>query len=148
KSEQYFYLYFPSIVAFFVAIISLGANLCITHVILVDPRQYFLLGIGFVDHAAGSSVNPLQFAKALTVIVGIFFLVTATFAALTSKLGELLNRGSPLAGYSTNVAGSLFGIVSFSVVSYFVWPLLAWLIVVYVSLLYLYLYELIFKLAM
>jgi len=130
--------WFPRFVYYLVLIIGAAAGLGITHVIFVDPRKYFLLGLGFGDHAVQSIPSLVQTIKALLVIVSLFFLVMATFAALTSKVGALLNKERPLTGYSINVAGSLLGILAFSLVSYLQCPPAVWLALVFCSLFYFY----------
>lgn len=130
--------WFPRLVCLLIFIIAWASGLGITHVIFVDPRQYFLLGIGFGDHVAQSIPSLFQTFKAIFVIVSLFFLTMITFAALTSKAGELLNQERPLRGYSINVTGSLLGIAGFSLVSYLEWPPVVWLIIVFPPLLYFY----------
>lgn len=137
KSDRLF-SWFPRLIALLVVIIALARGLGLTHVIFVDPRQYFLLGQGFADHAAQSIPPLLQTVKALTVIVSLFFLVVATFATLGTKVGELLNQEKPLTGYSINVAGSLLGIAGFSLVSNLQWAPTSWLLLVFCPLLYFY----------
>jgi spermidine synthase len=130
--------WFPRLACLLIFIISWANSLGITHVIFVDPRQYFLLGTGFGDHAAQSVPSLFQTFKAIIVIVLVFFLTMATFATLTTKVGELLNQEKPLTGYSINVMGSLLGIAGFSLVSYLEWPPIVWLILVFLPLLYFY----------
>ncbi len=137
KSEKLF-TWFPRLICCLVVIIAGANGFGITHVIFVDPRQFFLLGTGFGDHDVQSVPSLLQTIKALAVIVGIFFLVMLTFATLASKIGELLNRERPLAGYSTNVVGSLLGIIGFSLVSYLQWSPTLWLVLAFLPLLYFY----------
>lgn len=120
---------FPVLLAVLVMVIAGARGFGITHVVFADPRQFFLLGAGFGDHAADSVPSILQTLKALVVIVGVFFLVVATFAALTAKLGALLNREKPLVAYSINVAGSLAGILAFTLASYLQTGPLVWLTV-------------------
>src|SRR3989304_4627425 len=48
--EDLFVRWFPRVVCCLSIIIAGAAGLGITHVIFVDPRQYFLLGSGFGDH--------------------------------------------------------------------------------------------------
>ncbi|HZD41170.1 MAG TPA: hypothetical protein VE131_10640 [Terriglobales bacterium] len=122
-------LWFPRFFLCLVIVIAMASRIGITHVIFLDPRQYFVLGAGFGDHAAQSMPSVLGTMKGLLVIVSVFFLVVATFATLTAKLGSLLNREKPLTAYSINVAGSLLGIVGFSLASYYQWPPFAWLLV-------------------
>lgn len=129
KSDRIF-LWFPRLFLCLVILIAMAPVLGITHVIFLDPREYFLLGSGFGDHAVQSIPSILSTTKALIVIVSVFFLVVATFATLTVKLGAFLNQEKPLIAYSINVAGSLLGIVGFSLVSYFHWPPVAWLLAV------------------
>lgn len=138
KSDRLF-LWFPRLLLFLVILIAYAPVIGITHVVFVDPRQFFLLGIGFGDHAAQSIPSLLKTIKALIVIISVFFLVVATFATLTSKLGVLLNQEKPLIAYSINVAGSLLGIVAFSLISYFHCPPVVWLLFVLVPLSYFYL---------
>jgi spermidine synthase len=128
--------WFPRLACLLVVIIAEASSLGITHVIFVDPRQYLLFGSGFGDHALNSVPSYLQSLKAITVIAFLFFLTMATFASLTSRLGEMLNRERPLAGYSINVAGSLLGVAGFSLVSYLQWPPVIWLILTFLPLLY------------
>lgn len=129
KSDRMF-LWFPRLFLCLVILIATAPGLGITHVIFLDPRKYFLLGVGFGDHAVQSIPSILSTIKGLIVIVSVFFLVVATFATLTAKLGAFLNQEKPLIAYSINVAGSLLGIVGFSLVSYFQWPPSAWLLLV------------------
>ena len=131
-------LWFPRLFLCLVILISMASPLGITHVVFVDPRQYFLLGLGFGDHAVQSIPSILKTIKGLIVIISVFFLVVATFATLTAKLGALLNQEKPLIAYSINVAGSLLGIVGFSLVSYFQWPPVVWLLLILSLLFYFY----------
>jgi SAM-dependent methyltransferase len=117
--------WFPRLLFALVVIIAGAKGFGLTHIVFVDPREFFLLGVGLGDHAE-TAPSLLKMLKGLGVIVGMFFLVVATFAALTAKLGELLNREKPLVAYSINVAGSLAGILAFTLASYlqtgpFVW---------------------------
>ena len=139
RVERLFYTWFPKLCVYLVLVISLAPMIGITHVVFVDPRQYFLLGTGLGDRAADSAPSLLQTLKALAVIVGLYFFVVAAFAALCSKLGELLNRLTPLTGYSINVFGSLCGVALFSVVSFLYWPPAVWLTIVYLLLIYFHL---------
>ena len=136
KSDKIF-PWFPRLVCLLIFIIAWAKGLGITHVIFVDPLQYFLLG-RFEYHGDKSVFSLLQTAKAIFVIISLFFLTMGTFAALTSKAGELMNQESPLRGYSINVAGSLLGIIGFSLISYLELPPFIWLIIVFVPLLYFY----------
>jgi len=138
SADLLFYKAFPRLIGLLAAIIALAPVLDLTRVIFVDPRQYFLLGFGFGDHAEVSAPSFFQATKAYLVIVFVFILVVATFTALTSKLGEFLNRQTPLLGYSINVLGSLLGILGFSIVSYIESTPLLWLLLVYFLLLYFY----------
>jgi len=136
SADTLFYKTFPRLIGILASIIALAPALDLTRVIFVDPRQYFLLGVGFGDHALTSVPSMFQAAKAYVVIVSIFGLIVATFAALTSKMGQLLNEKIPLRAYSINVAGSLLGIAGFSIVSYIQSPPLLWLVLVYIATLY------------
>lgn len=136
SADRLFYKAFPRLIGVLASIIALAPVLDLTRVIFVDPRQYFLLGVGFGDHAETSVPSLFQATKAYVVIVSIFALIVATFAALTSKLGQLLNQETPLRGYSINVLGSLLGILGFSIVSYIESPPLLWLLLVYIAVLY------------
>lgn len=127
-------VWFPRLFFVLVVLIAGAKGFGITHVVFVDPRQYFLLGVGFGDHAVDSVPSLLKTAQALIVIVSVFFLVVATFASLTARLGALLNRERPLVAYSINIAGSLAGIVAFSFVSYLRLPPPAWLAIALVPL--------------
>ena len=137
KSEQLL-RWFPVLFFVLVVVIAGAHHLGITHVIFVDPRQYFLLGTGFGDHALESIPSILKTVKALFVIVSVFFLVMATFAALAAKIGALMERLRPLPGYSINVLGSLLGIVGFSLVAHLEWSPVIWLIFVCLPLLRFY----------
>jgi hypothetical protein len=138
SADELFYRWFPRFIGGLAAIIALAPVLDLTRVIFVDPRQYFLLGTGFGDHAEVSAPSFFQATKAYFVIVFVFILVVATFTALTSKMGEFLNRQTPLLGYSVNVLGSLLGILGFSIASYVESPPLVWLLLVYLLLVYFY----------
>ena len=131
-----FFAWFPRLICYLVIIIAGAAGFGLTHVIFVDPKQYFLLGVGFGDHASLSIPSFLQVTKALFVIVAVFFLVMAVFASLASKLGHLLNQDRPLRGYSLNVAGSLFGVIGFSLVSFLHSPPAVWFFIFFSGMLY------------
>src|SRR5262245_52374414 len=133
--EDLFIRWFPRVVCCLAIIIAGAAGLGITHVIFVDPRQYFLLGSGFGDHDLKFAESFLKTGKAILVIVGLFFLVMMTFATLATKLARLLNQEKPLKGYSINVLGSLFGILTFSAVCFLQLPPPAWLALAFVGLL-------------
>ena len=130
--------WFPRLIFILIFVISWAFSWGITYVVFADPRQFFFLGTMFGDHAAQSTPSLYQTIKAITVIVSVFFLTMATFATLTSKIGELINNEKPLNGYSLNVAGSLLGIIGFSLISYLEWPPFIWLIIVFIPLLYFY----------
>ncbi len=134
RCERLFYHWFPKCFVVLVVIIALAPTLGITHVIFADPRQYFILGSGMGDHAASSAPSLYQTMKALSVIVGLYFLVMVVFSTLCTKLGESLNRTEPLEGYSINVLGSLCGVAVFSLVSFLRWPPGFWLILIFISL--------------
>lgn len=139
RAERLFYNWFPRLCVYLILIITLAPLIGITHVIFVDPRQYFILGTGLGDRGANSAPSIVQTVKALVVIVGLYFFVVLVFAALCSKLGELLNRIKPLTGYSINVLGSLCGVFLFSLVSFLHWPPAVWLIIVYLLVIYFHL---------
>ena len=139
------FLWFPRLICILTILISGALVFGITHVIFVDPLQFFLLGGGFNWHFGNKSQQLFQITKAISVIVSIFFLVMMVFATLVSKIGELLNKEKPLWGYSINIAGSLLGIGAFSLVSYLEWQPLAWLILIYLPLLYFYRRQFIFS---
>lgn len=136
SAETLFYKTFPRLIGILASVIASAPALDLTRVIFVDPRQYFLLGAGFGDHALISAPSMLQAAKAYVVIVLVFGLIVATFAALTSKMGQLLNQEMPLRAYSINVLGSLLGIVGFTIISYIEAQPLLWLVLVYIAALY------------
>lgn len=136
--EDLFFRWFPRVVCCLSIIIAGAAGLGITHVIFVDPRQYFLLGSGFGSHDGYFIGSFLKTAKAILVIVGLFFLVMMTFATLATKLGQLLNRERPLKGYSINILGSLTGILAFSTVSFLQLPPPVWLALAFMGLLTFY----------
>jgi SAM-dependent methyltransferase len=139
KNSDIIFPRFPILVCLLAFIIAFASRLDITHVIFVsDPKQYFLLGGWFGTRSTGSVLPFFQTAKGVFVIVSLFFLTMATFATLTSKIGELLNQEQPLVGYSINVVGSLLGIIGFSLVSHFEWPPAIWLILVFLPLLHFY----------
>ena len=68
-SERMFYSWFPKLCIYLTLIIALAPLIGITHVIFVDPREFFLLGSGLGDHEAASAPSILQTLKALMVIV-------------------------------------------------------------------------------
>jgi len=138
-SERMFYTWFPKLCIYLTLIIALAPLIGITHVIFVDPREFFLLGSGLGDHEAASAPSIFETLKALIVIVSLYFMVVAVFACLCTKLGELLNRFKPLTGYSLNVLGSLSGVFLFSLVSFLGWPPAVWLIIAYFLLIYFHL---------
>jgi spermidine synthase len=113
--------WFPKLICYLTIIIAGAKGFGITHVIFTNPEEFFLLG------SWPSAPSLLQRIKALLVIVSLFFLVMATFAAIASKVGNLLNREKGLTGYSINVFGSLIGILAFSCMSYLEWPPTIWL---------------------
>lgn len=131
RADKLFYIWFPRLCVYLVLIVALAPLIGITHVIFVDPRQFFILGVGLGDHAESSAPSLWLTVKALSVIVFLYFLVVAVFAALCTKLGELLNRTKPLAGYSLNVFGSLCGVALFSVFAFLHWPPAVWLVIIY-----------------
>ncbi|MFN8007717.1 MAG: hypothetical protein U0V70_11950 [Terriglobia bacterium] len=130
--------WFPRLVCILTVVISAAIAFGITHIVFVDPLQFFLLGGGFSWNFADKTQQFLQISKALVVIVSVFFLVMMVFATLVAKMGEILNREKPLIGYSINIGGSLLGIATFSLVSYLEWPPILWLVLVYLPLLYFY----------
>jgi len=71
----------------------------------------------------------LQAVKFVGIILLIFFLTVAAFAALGEKIGELFDAFPPLTAYSVNVAASLLGILAFSSIAFAQWPPLVWVAV-------------------
>jgi len=139
KKSDSIFPWFPMLACLLIFIIAWASRLDITHLVFVtDPEQFFLLGGWHREHGAKSIVPLFHTVKAIFVIVFLFFLIMATFATITSKVGELINKETPLAGYSINVLGSLMGIVGYSVVSYLEWPPVIWLIFVFLPMLYFY----------
>jgi hypothetical protein len=123
KSDRLFG-WFPKLICYLTVVIAGAKGFGITHVIFTNPEEFFLLG------SWPSAPSVLQKIRALLVIVSLFFLVTATFSAIASKLGNLLNREKvALTSYSINVLGSLLGILAFFSVSYLEWPPAVWLAV-------------------
>lgn len=66
---------------------------------------------------AERSLPLLQSAVSVGVMLAIFFVVVAAFAALGVRLSRLFTPFAPLAGYSINLLGSLAGIALFSLLS-------------------------------
>jgi hypothetical protein len=64
SADVLFYRWFPRFIGGLAAIIALAPVLDLTRVIFVDPRQYFLLGTGFGDHAEVSAPSFFQATKA------------------------------------------------------------------------------------
>ncbi len=60
------------------------------------------------------------------IILLIFFLTVAAFAALGEKIGELFDAFPPLTAYSINVTASLLGILAFSAIAFAEWPPVVW----------------------
>jgi SAM-dependent methyltransferase len=76
-----------------------------------------------------ATLPVLQAVKFVGIILGIFFLTVATFAALGEKVGELFDAFPPLRAYSINVAASLLGILAFSSIAFARWPPVVWVAV-------------------
>ena len=53
-------LWFPRLLLFLVILITCASRIGITHVVFIDPRQYFLLGVGFGDHVVQSIPSLLK----------------------------------------------------------------------------------------
>jgi len=79
--------------------------------------------------SAQASLPILQGAKFIGIILAIFFLTVATFAALGEKIGELFDAFPPLTAYSMNVAASLLAILAFSGIALAQFPPLVWVAV-------------------
>ncbi len=73
-----------------------------------------------------AALPVIQAAKFVAIILVIFFLTVAAFAALGEKIGELFDSFPPLTAYSVNVAAGLLGILAFSAVAFAQWPPLLW----------------------
>src|SRR4030095_14538905 len=84
--------WFPKLICYLTIIIAGAKGFGITHVIFTNPEEFFLL----VPWPSAPSFR--QRIKALLVSVSLFFLVMATFAAIASKVGNLLNREKGLTG--------------------------------------------------
>ena len=65
-------------------------------------------------------------ARFYAVVLGMFFLVVALFAALGARLGALFDSQPPTRAYAINLAASLAGIWVFAAVSWFRWPPAGW----------------------
>lgn len=90
-----------------------------------------LTRLRFPDHSvylwSAEGALPLaQAVKFVGIILAIFFLVVANFAALGEKIGELFEAFPPLSAYSINVVASLLGILAFSAIAFAQWPPLLW----------------------
>lgn len=129
---------FPGLLAILSVIIGSAYAFNLTHLIFVDPREYFILGSGFNDHSLNSIPSPLIVLRSLSIMTVLFFLMVAIFASLAAKIGSLLEQEKPLRGYSINVLGSFIGISGFTLASYFHLPPHLWFIFALVPMLYFY----------
>ncbi|MEW5819987.1 MAG: hypothetical protein AB1782_07325 [Cyanobacteriota bacterium] len=122
---------------FFITAFALILRL--TYIIFVDPRDYYILGTVFKDHAIGSGAPGFAtIAFAFFVIIAIFFLSVDAFFTLGLKLGKLLNEFKPIVAYSINIFGSLIGVILFSILSALWLPPVVWLIIAALGLWYFY----------
>jgi spermidine synthase len=86
-----------------------------------SPQQVFF-GAEYVARNPGRFIIPIEAVCAL-----FFSMVVAVFLGLGQELGRAFRLGTtPLASYTTNILGSLGGIVGFGTLSLFQAPPIAW----------------------
>jgi hypothetical protein len=83
--------------------------------------------------SAEAATPFLQGVRFVGIVLFIFFLTVAAFAALGEKIGELFDAIPPLTAYSINVVASLLGILVFSGIAFAQWPPLVWVAVATVA---------------
>jgi hypothetical protein len=113
ERQDLFVRWFPRLICLLSILIAGAAGLGITHVIFVDPRQYFLLGSGFGDHDPQFVESFLKTAKAILVIVGLFLLDQRSGQS-DGDSGVLGRVAFPMAAASVVIVGicGTFGFLS------------------------------------
>jgi hypothetical protein len=101
---------------------SFPALLAVPCVLAAFAVPMGLVHLQFPDQSVALWVSDasLPLAKAVfftVVLLGIFFVVVAAFAALGARMSRLFERFEPLRAYSINIAGSLAGIALFSLLA-------------------------------
>lgn len=77
------------------------------------PDQSIQLWGGEVTEA-----KPFLFLERISIVISIHTLVIAVFACCAAPLGSLFQRLEPLKAYSSDLAGSLIGVICFSILSW------------------------------
>jgi hypothetical protein len=117
--------YFP-LLAGIVAVVLILGRTPVGEIILLNPanaQEYFWAG-----HLP--ELTPWIAAVLQILLYGFLFALFAVLAALFIMLGHRTAAHfapfRPLAGYTLNVAGSLFGILAYAAISFLEWPPAAW----------------------
>ena len=120
--------YFGLLAAIVVAVLILGRT-PLGEIILLNPanaQEYFWAG--HLPELAPWIAAVLQ-VLLYVFLFGLFAVLAALFILLGHKTASYFAPFRPLAGYTINVAGSLFGILVYGAVSFLGWPPAAWFLI-------------------
>lgn len=118
RSRWRFFPWFPALFALLCLVPAYAEPLNLVRLRFPDTSVFLW--------ATEASLPLRQAGTFVGIILLIFFLTVAAFAALGEKIGELFDAFMPLTAYSINVAASLLGILAFSVIAFAGWPPLVW----------------------
>ncbi len=136
KSNRPLTKWFPLGLLIITTLICLAGPLHLTRVSFLNPIEHYLIG-NQTGMQLGEQYNTTWhklglFLPGLALLVSVFYLIVATFAAIGQRIGQLFNEFKPLTAYSVNVAASLMGILLFTVVSFLSLAPPIWLAIVVV----------------
>lgn len=121
RRENLFSLTLP-LITFLCALILLGTRTAIFDLIRYPSQEEFI----WVLSIRSSFLTIIIFCGA---IVFFFFLTVVIFLPFGQLTGRLMNKFSPLTGYTINILGSLFGIWAFSAISFLSLPPFCWFLI-------------------
>ncbi len=118
-------LYFPLLAAVVLVILAFGRTR-LKEIILLNPsnaQEYFWAG-----HlpALAPWVGVLLQVLLYVFLLGLFAVLVGLFFLLGHLTASRFANFRPLAGYTVNVAGSLFGVFAYAAISFLGWPPAVW----------------------
>ena len=121
RRENLFPLTLP-LITFLCGLILFGTRTAIFDLIRYPAQEEFIWALSI----RSSFLTVLIFCGAISCL---FFLTVITFLPFGQLTGRLMNKFSPLTGYTINIVGSLFGIWAFSAISFLSLPPFYWFLI-------------------
>jgi SAM-dependent methyltransferase len=115
--------WFPPLCLVFAAIVAAAEPLGLVHLYFPQDDVWAWNDANWQQQQLPAALLAARF---FAVVLGLFFLVVALFAALGARLGALFDALPPTRAYAVNLAASLAGIWVFAALSWFGWPPAGW----------------------